>query len=117
MRKINFYITKSGKKPVQKFLDQLNEKQVSKVLWVLKFIRDHEKVPRQYFKKLINTDDLWEVRVVQGNNIFRFLCFFDGDKLIVVTNGFQKKTQKTPKQEIALAEKRKKEYISRKSDG
>ena len=117
MRKINFYTTESGKKPVQEFLDQLNEKQVSKVLWVLKFIRDHEKVPGQYFKKLVNTDELWEVRAVKGNNIFRFLCYFDGDNIIVVTNGFQKKTQKTPKQEIALAEKRKKEYLARKNDG
>ncbi len=78
MRKINFYTTESGNKPVHEFLDQLNEKQVSKVLWVLKFIREHEKIPGQYFKKLSNADELWEVRVVQGNNIFRFLCFLTG---------------------------------------
>ena len=117
MRKINFYTSASGKMPVQEFLDQLNDKQLSKVLWVLKFIREHAMIPKQYFKKLVNTDDLWEVRVSQGNSIFRLLCFFDGDEIIVVTNGFQKKTQKTPKQEIKLAEKRKKKYLARKNDG
>lgn len=71
-------------------------------------------IPKQYFKKLVNTDGLWEIRISQGNNIFRLLCFFDGDDIIIVTNGFQKKTQKTPKQEINLAENRKKEYLTRK---
>jgi len=117
MRKITFYKSTSGKQPVQQFLDQLDEKQVSKVLWVLKFLKEHAMVPKQYFKKLVNTDGLWEIRISQGNNIFRLLCFFDGDDIIIVTNGFQKKTQKTPKQEINLAEKRKKEYLTRKKDG
>ena len=117
MRKINFYTSVSGKQPVREFLDQLNEKQVSKVLWTLKFIREHEKIPGQYFKKLVNTDGLWEIRVSQGSNIFRLLCFFDGDEIIILTNGFQKKTQKTPKQEINLAEKRKREHLARKNNG
>lgn len=117
MKKITFYTSASGKQPVRQFLDKLDEKQVSKVLWVLKFLREHKMIPKQYFKKLVNTDGLWEIRISQGNNIFRLLCFFDGDDIIIVTNGFQKRTQKTPKQEINLAEKRKKEYLTRKKDG
>ena len=52
-----------------------------------------------------------------GNNIFRILGFMDGKELIVITNGFQKKTQKTPKKEIELAEKRVKDYLRRKRNG
>jgi len=63
---------------------------------------------------LKNTKDLWEVRARVSGNIFRILCFFDGTKLIVATSGFQKKTQKTPPQEIRTAEKRKKEYFKNK---
>ncbi|MCG8614751.1 MAG: type II toxin-antitoxin system RelE/ParE family toxin, partial [Desulfobacterales bacterium] len=68
----------------------------------------------KYFKKLVNTDDIWEVRVTVGNNIFRLLGFIQGQELIILTNSFQKKSQKTPKKEIRLAEKRKKEYLSRR---
>jgi len=71
-------------------------------------------VPRQYFKKLVNTDDIWEVRVQLGNNIFRLLSFLDGNELVILTNGFVKKRQKTPLQEIALAEQRKRDYLERR---
>ncbi len=71
-------------------------------------------VPSQYFKKLVNTDEIWEVRIQVANNTFRLLGFFDNDNLVILTNGFAKKTQKTPSQEIELAEKRKKDYLSRK---
>ncbi len=114
MRRINFFTTESGNKPVQKFLDNLSDKQAEKILWVLRLVREYEKVPRQYLKKLINTDGLWEVRTVQSGNTLRLLGFFDGNELIILTNGFQKKTQKTPKKEIVLAQKRKKIYLARK---
>lgn len=60
------------------------------------------------------TVGLYEIRVEVGSNIFRAFSFFDEGKLIVVANGFQKKTQKTPKNEIELAEKIKKEYFNEK---
>ena len=53
---------------------------------------------------------LYEIRVQQGSDIFRIFCFFDQGKLIILANGFQKKTQKTPKNEIEFALKIKKEY-------
>ncbi len=65
-------------------------------------------------QKLVGTEDIWEVRIEFGGDIFRLLGFFDKGNLVVLTNGFTKKTQKTPSKEIALAEKRKKEYLSRK---
>ena len=60
------------------------------------------------------TVGLYEIRVEVGNNIFRAFAFFDEGQLIVVANGFQKKTQKTPKNEIELAKKIKKEYFNEK---
>ena len=113
MRRIDFYKTTTGVSPVEEFLDTLSDTQTKKVLWVMKLVRDLNPVPSQYFTKLVNTDDIWEVRVQTGGNIFRLLGFIESDRLIILTNGFQKKTQKTPKREIELAEARKQEYLSR----
>jgi len=63
---------------------------------------------------MVNTDDIWEAKVDVGRNAFRLLGFFHGRELIILTNSFQKKSQKTPLKEISLAEKRKKEYLSRR---
>ena len=113
MREIVFYKTNSGDSPIEKFLDILDNKQAQKVIWVMKVVEELENVPTTYFKKLKNTDDIWEIRVKQGSNIFRLLGFKDKGKLVILTNGFTKKTQKTPKSEIILAEKRKNEYLKR----
>ena len=83
--------------------------------WVLQLIEEMDIIPTQYFKKLVNTDDLWEVRVQAGNNIFRLLGFIEDDEIIILNHAFQKKTQKTPKKEIQIAESRKKNYLNRKS--
>ncbi len=80
----------------------------------MKLVEELDRVPSQYFKKLIKTDDLWEVRVIVGSNIFRLIGFFYGTNLLVLAHAFQKKTQKTPRQAIKLAEERKHEYFERK---
>ena len=118
MRTVNFYRTESGKCPVGDHLDTLSDAQAKKVAWVLKLIREIDHIPSKYLKKLVNTNDIWEVRVDVGKDTFRLLGFFCGHDLIVLTNSFQKKSQKTPTMEIQLAEKRKKEYLSRRqTDG
>ena len=81
---------------------------------MLDLIEQIDIVPSKYFKKLKGTDDIWEIRVQQGNNIFRVLGFFDGNDLIVLNHAFTKKSQKIPKREIAIAEKRKRNYFSKK---
>jgi phage-related protein len=113
MREILFYRTTSGASPIEDFLDSLSGKQAQKVIWVLSLIQELDAVPSQYFKKLVNTEDIWEVRIQVGNNIFRLLGFLFNKRLIVLTNGFAKKTQKTPSQEIHLAEQRKRDYLKR----
>ena len=72
-----------------------------------------EIIPDKYLKHIEKTD-LYEIRVSFGNNIFRILCFFDKDRLVIILNGFQKKTQKTPKTEIDRALRLKKEYYENK---
>jgi len=59
------------------------------------------------------TDDIWEIRVQSGNNIFRILGYMKEHNLVVLNHAFQKKTQKTPKKEIAIAEARKKDHLLR----
>lgn len=76
MRQVNFYKTRSGRSPVVEFLDSLTGKQAQKVAWVLQLVEELDVVPRQYFKKLINTDGIWEVRIQFGGNTFRLLGFF-----------------------------------------
>ena len=114
MREVRFYATESGDSPIEEFLDSLTGKQAQKVVWVLQLVEDLESVPRQYLKKMGGTDNIWEVRVQVGNNIFRLLGSFDGNQLMILTNGFAKKTQKTPRREIALAEQRKNDYLKRR---
>ena len=114
MRTVNFYRFANGVSPVEEFLDSLTGKQAQKVLWVLKLIEDLDMIPAQYFKKLIDTEEIWEIRVQFGGDIFRLLGFFDGGSLIILTNGFAKKTQKTPVHEIELAVRRKGEYLNRR---
>ena len=99
--------------PVEEFLDSLSGKQAQKVIWVMQLVEDLVQVPKQYFKKLVNTADIWEIRIQLGSDIFRVLGFFVDDARFVATNGFQKKSQKTPIKEIVLSEKRKLDYISR----
>ena len=73
-----------------------------------------EKVPENYLKHIEGTDKLYEIRVQQGNDIFRIFCFFDEGNLVVLATGFQKKTQKTPRQEIEKALKIKQDYENEK---
>jgi len=96
------------------FYNQQNQKVRDKILWTIRVIETLQQVPQEYLKHLEGTNGLYEIRVQFGSNIFRIFCFFDEGKLVVLTNGFQKKTQKTPKQEIEKALKIKNEYESEK---
>lgn len=96
------------------FLSKQSNKVKDKIIWTLKLIESQRSIPEEYFKHLTNTDGLYEIRVKQSSNIYRIFCFFDKGNLIIVTSGFKKKTQKTPKSEIEKALKIKKEYETEK---
>ena len=114
-REIRFYRTESGSCPVEQFIDSLKGKQARKVVWVLNLIEELDTIPSRYFKKLTNTEDIWEARIDFGSDTFRLLGFFDGNMIVVFVHSFKKKSQKLPKQAIALAHERKKDYFRRKS--
>ena len=81
-----------------------------KIEWTLNLLKTIDRVPKKYFDHMTGTDGLFEVRVELGSNIYRIFAFFDKVNLVVLGNGFQKKTQKTPKTEIEKALKIKAEY-------
>jgi phage-related protein len=94
----------------EKFFIAQSEKVKAKIIWTIELIEELERVPEVYLKHIESTDGLYEIRVKLGSDIFRIFCFFDQGKLIILANGFQKKTQKTPKKEIERALKIKEEY-------
>ena len=115
MRTVNFYRRESGQCPVVDFLDSLDPKQAAKVTWVLRLIEELNTVPRSYFRKLVDSDDIWEIRVDIARDTFRLLSFFDRSNLVIVVHALAKKTRKTPRSDIRLAEKRKQDYYKRKN--
>jgi len=108
-RTIIFY-----KEYFQEFFVKQRDKVKDKIIWTFELIEELHRVHETYLKHIENTDGLFEIRVQQGSDIFRIFCFFDHGQLVVLANGFQKKTQKTPKQEIEKALKIKKEYENEK---
>jgi len=115
VKEIVFYRTASGNCPVEEFLDSLSSKQAQKVTWVMQLIEELEVVPVKYFKKMTGKDEIWEIRIRFGNSIFRIMGFLEEERIVVLNHAFQKKTQKTPKKEIAIAEARKKDHLLRGS--
>ncbi|MFA4853101.1 MAG: type II toxin-antitoxin system RelE/ParE family toxin [Bacteroidales bacterium] len=96
------------------FFRTLTPEVKKKFNWTLKLIAVLDRVPLKYFKHIEDSSGLYEIRVEVGNNIYRVFSFFDRGHLIVLLNGFQKKSQKTPINEIERAEKLKKQYYDEK---
>ena len=92
----------------------LNPEVKKKFNWTLQLISIIELVPEKYFSHMTGSSGLFEIRVEVGSNIYRVFSFFDEGSLVVLINGFIKKTQKTPKSEIELAERIKKQYFDEK---
>lgn len=106
IREIVFY-----KNYFDDFFNPLNEKVKDKIDEVLFMISIVERIPKKFFDKMEGTKGLFEIRIEYQSNIYRIFCCFDKGNLVVLFNGFQKKTQKTPKKEIEKAEKIMKEYF------
>lgn len=96
------------------FYNQQKQKVKDKILWTFRIIETIQRVPEDYLKHMEGTDGLYEIRVQQGSDVFRIFCFFDEGSLVVLANGFHKKTQKTPKAEIGRALKIKNDYEKEK---
>jgi phage-related protein len=97
-REIVFYKDYFGQ-----FFRKQSKKVKAKFVWTFALLEELDRVPDRYLKHIENTEGLYEMRVQHGSDIFRVFCFFYQGNLIVLVNGFQKKTQKTPRQEIEKA--------------
>ena len=91
------------------------DKVQEKIEYVFKVLRNVQNVPKKFLNHLGGTDGLYEIRIEFESNIYRVFCCFDKGNLVILFNGFQKKSQKTPKREIELALKLKDEYFNSKT--
>ncbi len=96
------------------FLREQTTKVQDKIFKVIEAIETLERVPSLFLKQISGEKGLYEARIQLGNNIWRVFCFFDNDQLVILLNGFQKKTDKTPKKEIEKASRLMKKYFNEK---
>ncbi|MBL7933410.1 MAG: type II toxin-antitoxin system RelE/ParE family toxin [Bacteroidia bacterium] len=85
------------------FFERQRPEVQKKFNWTIHLIATLDRVPVKFFKHITGTKGLYEMRVEVGTDVFRVFCFFDAGMLVVLLNGFHKKTQKTPGKEIQLA--------------
>ena len=97
------------------FYQNQDEKVKTKILYVLELIKQVDRVPEKFLRHLTGTDGLYEIRIEHKSNIYRLFCCFDEGKLVVLFNGFQKKTQKTPKGELEKALRLMQNYFEQKN--
>jgi len=97
------------------FYKKLDPKVKSKIQYVFELIKQVDRVPNKFLEHLTGTEGLYEIRVEYGSNIFRIFCCFDEGQLVILFNGFQKKTQKTPQKEIDKAIRLMNEYFKSKN--
>lgn len=105
----------NGKIPVQEFLKKINPKMRAKMYGMLVILQEKGNMLREPYSKYIE-DGIFELRCKFGSDITRVMYFFYYDRKIVLTNGFIKKTQKTPQEEIQIAKKRRIDFIERMAE-
>jgi phage-related protein len=111
IRTILFY-----KNYFKEFYIEQSEAVRRKINYSMSLVETQRIVPKKFFKLLDGTDGIYEIRTEYKKNIYRILCCMDKGAVVVLFQGFQKKTQKTPQQEIKKAEKLKKEYFKNKEE-
>ena len=111
-RQIIFY-----KHYFQDFYSEQSGRVQEKIEFVFKIIKTVQNVPKKFLEHMSETEGLYEIRIEFEGNIYRIFCCFDKGNLVLLFNGFQKKTQKTPKKEIDLAQKKKTNILKLKRKG
>jgi phage-related protein len=111
-REIYFYESDFGNRPVEDFLTNLASAPRAKVVRTLELVREQQTVPSKFWKKLSGTN-LWELRVEYAGNIYRLLATTAKGNRVILLHGFQKKSQKTPRHDMEIAEQRQKRYLQR----
>lgn len=113
---VEFYETEDGKIPVAEFLDSLEDKMNAKMVSLMEILEEKGTMLREPYSSPLE-DGIFELRAVQGSNISRALFFFYIEGRIIITHGFVKKTQKTPRAEIDLAKKYRADFLRRHPTG
>jgi|WetSurSiteA1Bulk_404760.scaffolds.fasta_scaffold124058_2 phage-related protein len=111
---IEYYVTREGKTPVKEFIDSLSAEGQAKYIFITRLLQEygiHVKEP--YVRQITGHKKLYEIRIKEKSGISRILYFAHTGKKFVLLQGFIKKTDKTPANEIDIAEQRMKEYLSR----
>lgn len=112
---VQFYMMADGKCPIMTFLDQIDKKLRTKAVKMIELLEDYGNDLRMPYSRHLE-DGIFELRIAQGSNIVRIIYFFWFERKIILTNGYIKKTQKAPSEEILLAKKFKKDYCQRKEN-
>jgi phage-related protein len=112
-RIVKYYETGNGKCPAKEFINSLAKAERKKVFWTLRLLERMEIVPVEYFKKLVGSEEIWEVRVQVSGNAYRIFSFFFKGNTVVLTNGYSKKSQKTDQREIDRAQQYRSDYLAR----
>jgi phage-related protein len=110
--KIKYYETERGQKPVEEFIDTLEENMQVKVFRQIGLLKDYGNMLREPHSSIVG-NGIYELRIIESRNIVRIFYFFKTGKTIVLTNGIVKKTQKLPSSAIKTAEQHKKDYERR----
>jgi phage-related protein len=112
---IEYYVTSDGRCPVKEFIDLLSPDSKAKYIFIADLLEDYGlKVREPYVKPIAGSRKLFEIRLKDKSNIHRIFYFAFTGKKLVLLHGFTKKTEKTPRREITIAERRMGEYLSRK---
>ena len=98
----------------EEFLVKQPVKVQNKIFKIFEIIEYQQFIPSRYFEHIKGTEGLYETKFSLGSDIWRVFCFFDEGRLVILLNGFQKKTQKTPQSQLNMAEKIRKEYYESK---
>jgi len=113
VRQIIFYETDFGNKPVEEFFAELNPAARAKVVRNLELVRTLPIVPSKFWRKMSGAQNIWEGRTEYAGNIYRVLATTAKGNRVILLHGFQKKSQKTPRQDMEIALQRQKRYFQR----
>jgi phage-related protein len=115
LRTVVFYATTDDRRPVEEWLDSLDDARAEAVAMGIKFFEEYPNpiVPAKFLEKVAGTH-LWEIKCHYGKEQYRLLAFTEGNSIIIATHGFSKKTWKIPRREVQVAEARRNEYLHRK---
>jgi phage-related protein len=113
-RIVQFYKTADGSKPVAEWLHTLDDDRAPAVAMGVRFFKEYPNpvVPKKFFEKV--TDHIWEIKVHYGKEQYRLLSFIENGAIIIAVHGIAKKSMGLKKQDLELAEERRKLYVKQK---